>query len=467
MSASFAEQVRQTIRRHGMLRGGEIVLVGVSGGPDSVCLLRALLALAPSLALTLHVLHVHHGLRGEADAEAEFVGELARARGVPVSVERVRPGGAEGLSPEAAARRVRYGAFRQWAARIGASRIALGHTADDQAETVLMRLLEGAGPRGLAGIPPLRGPFIRPLIELPRSAILKELHRLDQPWLEDPSNRDPKFLRNRIRHDLLPLLAGSYNPRIVDGLCRVGALARDLVADLEGVAQRELERLVVADEAGLTVPLAPVSALPSGVGVALLRLAAARLGEAAPLRGWAHRALRRLMEREPPRGRLLLGRVTVERGPDQIRLTRRAEAGLPERSLGIPGAVELPEARLRLEAREFRQPSGHAGAADPWTAIFDGELLPARLLIRSRRPGDRFRPFGSPGSKRLKEFLIDAKVPRWKRDRLPLVVAGGEVLWVVGIRRGAAAPVTPATRRVVELSALPLDASPYGKESLP
>jgi tRNA(Ile)-lysidine synthase len=467
MAVSFAEQVSETIRRHGMLRGGEVVLVGVSGGPDSVCLLHALLALAPSLALTLHVVHVHHGLRPEADAEAEFVVELARARGLPVTVERVHPGGADRLSPEAAARRVRYAAFRQWAARVGASRIALGHTVEDQAETVLMRLFEGAGPRGLAGIPPIRGPFIRPLIELGRSAILGELDRLGQPWMEDPSNHDPKFLRNRIRHDLLPLLAGSYNPRIVEALCRVGALARDLLADLEGVAQRELERLVVGDGAGLTVPLAPLRALPPGVGLALLRLAAARLGEGAPLRGWAQRALRRLMEREPPEGRLLLGRVTVERGPAEIRLTRRAEAALPERSLGIPGAVELPEVTLRLHAREFRRPSDFAGPADPWTEVFDGELLPASLLIRGRRPGDRFRPFGSPGSKRLKEFLIDVKVPRWKRDRLPLVVAGGEVLWVVGIRRGAAAPVTPATRRVVELSALPLVPSPYGKESLP
>lgn len=451
----FLERVSETIRRHGMLRGGETVLVGVSGGPDSVCLLHSLLTLAPSLSLALQVLHVHHGLRPEADAEADFVADLGRAWNVPVAVERVHPAGAGRLSPEAQARRVRYAAFREWAARLGASRVAVGHTADDQAETVLMRLLEGAGPRGLGGIPPVRGIFIRPLIELPRSTILRELERLGHSWIEDPSNRNPKFLRNRIRHDLLPLLAGSYNPRIVEALCRVGALSRDLAADLEGVAQQELDRLAIDDDAGLIVPLDPLRALPPGVAVALLRLALARLGESAPLRGWAQRALRGLLERETSHGRLVLGRVTVERDPAQIRLVRWAEGVLSDQSVTIPGSVRVPEVRLQLEAREFLRPPGYTPATGPWTAVFDRNSLPTSLTIRGRRSGDRFRPFGSPGSKRLKKFLIDAKVPRWKRDSLPLVVAGDEILWVVGIRRGAAAPVTPATRRVVQLSAIP------------
>jgi tRNA(Ile)-lysidine synthase len=454
VSVSFLQQVHETIRRHGMLRGGETVLVGVSGGPDSVCLFRSLLALAPSLQITLQLLHVHHGLRPEADAEADFVVELARAWKIPVVVERVHPTRSGGTSPEAAARRVRYAAIRQWAARLGASRVALGHTADDQAETVLMRLLQGAGPRGLGGIPPVREFLIRPLIELPRSAILLELGRLGQSWVEDPSNRDPKFLRNRIRHDLLPLLAGSYNPRIAEALCRVGALCRELLADLDEVAQRELGRLAVDDEAGLTLPLAPLRALPHGVSLRLLRHALARLGERAPLRGWAQQAIRELVERGGRR--LTLGRVTLECGPAEIRLTLRVEGKLPARTLTIPGSVELPEARLRLTAREFLCPSGYTPATEPWRAVFDADSLPASLTIRGRRSGDRFRPFGAPGSKRLREFLIDAKAPRWRRDTLPLVMAGAEILWVVGIRRGAASPVTAATRRIVELSATPV-----------
>ena len=453
--ASLADRVGETIRRHGMLLGGETVLVGVSGGPDSVCLLRSLLALAPSLALNLHVLHVHHGLRHEADAEADFAAGLARSLGVPFMLERIRLSGSKGVSPEAAARGARYAAFRQWAERVGASRCALGHTAQDQAETVLMRVLEGAGPRGLAGIPPVRGLFIRPLIECSRSSILRELDRLGQPWIEDSSNRDPKFLRNRIRHDLLPMLAASYNPRIVEALCRAGALSRNLLASLEGVAQRELDRLALDDGTGLIIPLDPLRALPLEVAVTLLRLAVSRLGESAPLRGWAQKALRGLVEQETSHTRLRVGRVVLERGPARIRLGPCADGVLPDRSVSIPGSLALPEAKLHLKVHEFPRPSDYSPVTGPWTAVFDRDSLPADLTVRGRHPGDRFRPFGAPGSKRLKEFLIDAKVPRWERDQLPLVVAGDEILWVAGIRRGAAAPVTPATRRVVELTAVP------------
>ena len=242
----FADKVQDTIRRHGMLAGGETVLVGVSGGADSVALLHTLLALQQRLGLILHVLHVNHALRPEADSEAVFVEGLGRRWNVPVTVEQVHVVALPGESVEAWARRQRYAAFAQWAQALGASRVALGHTADDQAETVLMRLLEGAGPRGLAGIPPVRGAFMRPLIEIRRREILALLLRAGLTWFDDPSNRDPKFLRNRIRHDLLPFLAASYNPEIVLALCRAGALARGLVRDQEHVAAAELERLAEA-----------------------------------------------------------------------------------------------------------------------------------------------------------------------------------------------------------------------------
>ncbi|PYM07965.1 MAG: tRNA lysidine(34) synthetase TilS [Candidatus Rokuibacteriota bacterium] len=228
------DAVRDTIRRHAMLAGGEAVLVAVSGGADSVALLYALQALGAELRLTLSVVHLDHGLRAESADDGAFVEALARARSLPVSVERitVAPGG----SLEARAREARYAALRRHAARVGAERVALGHTADDQAETVLMRLIEGAGPRGLRGIPPVRGIFIRPLIETRRAEIVDALQRAGLAWREDPSNRDPKLLRNRIRHELLPQLAASYNPAIVAALNRAAALTRDLLAHLTAQA---------------------------------------------------------------------------------------------------------------------------------------------------------------------------------------------------------------------------------------
>jgi tRNA(Ile)-lysidine synthase len=231
---ALREHLERTLRRHAMLAGGETVLVAVSGGADSVALLHFLVELAPAWRLQLHVLHVDHQLRPDSPADADFVRVFGARLGVPVDVVTVMvdPRG----SVEAGAREARYAALEAAAARLGAHRIAVGHTADDQAETVLMRLLEGAGVRGLAGIPPVRGRIIRPLIDMHRAALETALGAAGVSWVEDPTNRDPKFLRNRIRHELLPLLADSYNPGIAAALTRVSALARDTVTALDRAA---------------------------------------------------------------------------------------------------------------------------------------------------------------------------------------------------------------------------------------
>lgn len=421
-----------------------------------MALLHCLRTLAPELGLTLNVIHVNHGLRAEADDDQAFVEELARRWGLSVSVERVVVPSSGGESLEARAREARYAAFRRAARRAGASRVALGHTADDQAETVLMRLLQGAGPRGLAGIPPVRGAYIRPLIEVRRRQIEDQLRRLGLRWREDPTNRDPKFLRNRIRHDLLPFLAASFNPGIVEALCRAGALTRALVSQLEALAARELDRLALSRGEEVLLPLSALRQLPPGVGEEVLRQALSRLGERGPLRAWAQRAVHRLLEGEAPVAPLRLGRVVLDRSTSQVRLSPEPAVTLGERKLQVPSAVELPEIGLVIEARAFDRPEAYRPPTDPSRVAFDLDELREPLGVRSRRPGDRVHPFGAPGPKRLKAFLIDAKVPRWERDRLPLVVAGGEILWVVGLRRGAAAPVTSATRRILELTAMPL-----------
>src|SRR5438309_9129120 len=243
-----------------MLTGGETVLVGVSGGADSVALLHLLIALAPSWRLRLPVLHVDHQRRPDSSSDGDVVRVLGARLGVPVDVATVTVDRRESL--EAAARTARQAALETWAARVGAQRIALGHTADDQAETVLMRLVQGAGVRGLAGIPPVRGRIIRPLIEVRRAALEAELRRATLPWVEDPTNRDPKFLRNRIRHELLPLLSDSYNPEIAPALVKMAALARETMTALDEVAAAELDRLAVWSDRGVTLRLETVRALP-------------------------------------------------------------------------------------------------------------------------------------------------------------------------------------------------------------
>jgi tRNA(Ile)-lysidine synthase len=439
-----------------MLRGGEAVLVAVSGGSDSVALLDVLGTLRESLGLTLTVVHVHHGLRPEADAEAEGVRRLCERLGVACHVEWVTVRRAppwDGL--EAESRRARHAALERVARLIGAARIATGHTADDQAETVLMRLLQGAGPRGLGGIAPVRGLLIRPLIETRRPAIEEYLGGRGLTWAEDPSNRDVRFLRNRIRHDLLPFMAELTGASVVEVLGRSAAAARAVVADLEERARAELACLATRDGAGWSLDVGALAERPIELAAEVLRQAAALLGETRPLRGPAQRALRRLLGEAPPRRAARLGRLAVERSGRRLRVGPVALPALVARVWPVPGALELPEINARLGARIVARTGDYTVPRAPGRAAFDADALPSALAVRARRRGDVFSPFGAPALRRLKSFLIDAGVPRWQRPRTPLVEAGGEIIWVAGIRRGSIAPVTPTTTRVLELALLP------------
>jgi len=317
-----------------------------------------------------------------------------------------------------------------------------------------MRLLEGAGVRGVAGIPPVRGRIIRPLLDCRRAEVVAELRRAGLPWVEDPTNQDPKFLRNRIRHELLPLLAEAYNPGIATALVRVASLARDAVGALDRVAAAELERLGAWEDRGVTLALGPLRALPRQVAAEVLRQAAGRLGGRAPLRAWAHRGLRRVLATPAPRRPFRLGGVTLEVSGPRVRLALAPLPALEPREVSVPGRVELPEIGLALHAR-LADAERYAIPDEPDRVAFDADRLPHTLVVRARRQGDCLTPFGG-AERTLKHLLIDAKVPRWERCRVPVVEAGGEIIWVAQLRRGAAAPLTAATRRVLELALMPL-----------
>ena len=448
-AAAVADLVRATLRRHAMLAGGDRVLIGVSGGADSVALLLALVELAPSMVLDLHVLHVDHQLRADSARDAAFVEALATRLGVPVAVARVRV--ASGGSVEAAARAARHAALDAEATRLGARRIALGHTADDQAETVLMRLLEGAGVRGLAAIPPVRGRIVRPLIETRRRDIEHALRSAGVEWIEDPTNRDPKFLRNRIRHEVLPLLASAVAADVVPALTHAASLARQATTALDHLATRDLDRLAVVEADGaITLPVSALRELPSFVAPEVLRQAAARLGGSAPLRAWAHRGLARVVASPPARRPFRLGGITVEVSGDRVRLGRAPAPPLVARTLPVPGRVDLPEIGRALEASIVERPA-FVIPRERTVAAFDADALPPTLLIRPRRRGDRLVVPGGE-ERRLKTLLITARIPRWERTRVPVVEGAGEVLWVAGLRRSATAPITERTRRVLVLS---------------
>jgi tRNA(Ile)-lysidine synthase len=462
------ERVRRYIEQHGMLRPGDRVIVAVSGGPDSTALLHVLYRLAPDFQVSLHVFHLDHGVRGVESAEdAVYVRRLADRLGIPSTVVTLGPDVLKrmGGSFQANARAVRYAELEALARRLNATRVALGHNRDDQAETVLMRLLRGAGRQGLSGIPPMRTAggitYIRPLLEIPRREIESYCaeHEL-QPRL-DASNLKAEYLRNRIRLELLPMLAREYNPAISANLAQTASVLREEEHFLDGLAHEALERCRAQGE-GVALCSDRLLQEPLALARRVVRLAArmaaggeydlgleavTRVLEAARCREGSHRL-------HLPGG----VEVQVEYGICRFTLGERG-AAVPrgEWPVALSGETAIPELGLRLKA--------HVGGAvppGPGLAVFDLDRLPGPLSVRFRRPGDRLWPVGMDGSKKLQDIMVDAKVPQRLRDRIPILVSGEEVLWAIGLRLDRRFLADGATRQALVLEVVQRETMAFG-----
>lgn len=429
----------------GAPQAGEHVLAAVSGGPDSTALLAGLVALAPARGVTVSAGHVDHGLRGAAGArEAQAVRDLAARLGVACVARALALTGGPDL--EARARRARYRALAAMAADVGATRIAVAHTEDDQVETVLLRLLRGAGRGGLGGMRPLRGRIWRPLLGATRADVRRFLAERGLPYVLDPSNADLGRVRTRARRLLVPVLETEFNPRLGPALAALAARLRDEDDFLAAAAAERAASLVSA--AGLE---AAVAAEPAALARRIVRAwleRGARKGVTA-----AH--VERVLALAAGRGRgavAVPGSARVLREGERLVRREGREARPAPFALPIhPGEVVIHPCgawRLRLSAPRPRRP-GEDRPADAAHALFDADCLPPELVVRSPVSGDRLRLLRG-GTRKLQDILVDAKVPREERQAVAVLAAGGEVLWVAGLARGARAAVGPETRWVLE-----------------
>jgi len=452
----LVQKVKRTIGKYGMLAPGDGVVVAVSGGPDSVCLLSVLAGLARDLALSLHVAHLDHCFRGEESAgEARFVRDLARSLGIPATIEQAdvpRYCAEQGLSAQAGAREVRYRFLERIARETGARRIALGHTANDQAETVIMRLIRGAGLAGLSGIRPVRGAVIRPLIDATRSEILVHLaeHGLDH--VDDPSNRKPVYARNRIRGEVIPVLE-RFNPRIVETLA---AQARLFLAEdeaLEAGLAAVLPATVQATGDAVRIDRTAFLGLPAGLQKRVLR----RSVEGAAVRGPALSAVQtdEALEfiRTAASGRRLdlpCG-LSLEREYGSFLLQPRRAVRPVSVPLNLPGTTRVPLLDLEVETAVTGPSAGAPGPGNYlWQAVFDYDTITLPLHLRNRRPGDAFLPAGMGGlSKKLQDYFVDTKVPRMQRDLVPLLATEQDIVWVVGMRTDGRFLPGPGTTKLL------------------
>ena len=400
--------VLRTIRERSLLAKGDRLLVAVSGGPDSSALLHGLSAVAERLGLSLLAACVDHRLRPESTEEAHDVRRRCQGMGIPCEVLEVDVSKARKahVSAQEAAREVRLAALEGAALRLGCTKIALGHTADDQAETVLFRIVRGTGVAGLGGIPYHRGPFVRPLLDVRRAQILAYLRKRKIDFFTDPSNANRHYARSRIRHDVLPMLARE-NPRIVDALL---ALASE-VRDKEAWTWRET--LPASLYLSRRTAHAVDRLVREGCGT---RTVAVRHGDLVVRYGsvaWLPRVTQ----------------ATETQSTIRPQVERQAP---PERPVPGPGKYRiLAPPALGIELAQPNTgpcPGGNS-------ACFDPAKLGWPLVLRVLRAGDRMAPRGGRGTRKLSDLLIDAKIPRQERADLPVLCdVSGAVLYVPGLR---------------------------------
>jgi tRNA(Ile)-lysidine synthase len=452
-------------------------LLAVSGGPDSVAMVVALAELGSELRLRLGVGHLDHAIRESSAADAAWVGEFASRLGLPCHSERVDvPARAESgrLGLEEAARQERYAFLERAALAHGATAVATAHTADDQAETILFRIVRGTGLPGMAGMPRTRpiSPraerlrLVRPLLDCTRSEVLAFLAGRGLDYLTDESNQDVDAQsRARIRHRLLPLLERDHNPEVRSALLRLAERAIEVNEMVGSAARSAAGRYLAPLEPGAEEIALPLEALeaPQLVRIELLRMISGWLGaRAGPDRARLARAARAL-PKAPVGKQFDLGGAVAVRDYRHVRLRPRAAVRKPseswERAVAVPGDTRLPSgllrarrlARAELDMNEFRL------TKTAYQEVMDASLLrggPA-LTCRPRRRGDRFRPLGAIGERKLKDFFIDEKVPRELRGDVPLLLLGPTIIWVVGYRLSEVARVAPGTRELIRLDFLP------------
>lgn len=461
MMSTLARRVGRAIRSGECFAPGERVAVAVSGGPDSVALLLLLHELAPRADWTLAgIVHVNHGLRAEeSDADAIFCRGLAARLGLPceiVAVDTREHMAAARLSLEAAARVLRYRAFEEAADRLEATVVTTGHTADDQAETVLLRLLAGASLRGVAAIRSRRGRYRRPLLHVRREQLRAYLAGRAETFRDDASNRDEAIPRNRLRRSVMPSVE-AFEPNAPLALSRFAALAADDDAFLTHEAGRAMAEIARIAPDGVELDRARLVALPSALARRVVLAAIERAGGRATLHGV--KAVVALARSERLRGHRDLVGLDVEINRTRVWLSRAmptgaaAPASLAVRELPVPGEVRIDDKGTILRAT--RAAGGVASSlrasAGP-AVVVQADQLVLPLQVRGRRPGDRFRPLGAPGVRKLQDLFVDRKIPYSERDGVPIVVDGnGQIVWVAGVALAEAARALAPERGVVIL----------------
>lgn len=437
-------KVKSAIDKYGLINKNERVLVGLSGGADSVTLLYVLLKIAPERGFGLCAAHLNHGIRGaEAYRDQRFVQELCKGLGVPLACEELDIPGiarAESKTLEQAAREKRYEFFNRAAGELGADKIAVAHHMDDQAESIMLHLIRGSGTKGLVGMEPARGNIIRPLLWVRRREIEQYAAENGLEYCSDSTNLERDASRNRIRLDIIPYIQDNLNPCFAERLCSMGELLGQDEEYLYGLARDALRAARTREG----YDRARLAALPPPVRSRAIRIAAFEAGATADVE-----------------------RCHIERITDMLTAKTGANADIPHISVWVSygsicfgirqsaGKVDVPfnmDGKTRFAGGFFFAEAVEGGIIkNNAVAYMDMDKLPCGLRVRSRREGDRFQLIGSGGGKKLKDFFIDKKVPREQRN-MPILFSGSDALFIPGYGISDKVKVDESTSRVLRVT---------------
>jgi tRNA(Ile)-lysidine synthase len=449
-------KVLSTILDHNMVEPNDVVIVAVSGGADSVCLLKILARLEDRLAMKLVVAHLNHGLRPlEDEKETELVAELAGMLNLPFAQEKAHnllkvPGS----SLEEKARITRYGFFEKILSEHNAQKVALGHNLNDQAETVLMNLLRGSGLRGLSGIPPIRdNRYIRPLIQVTSDEIHAYLRVKNMSFAFDSSNLDRMYLRNKIRLDLIPLLLG-YQPRIIQHLGELASLCREKTESIEEEARRFLKKATLyASQDVMDLSISVLKDLPMSIQLDVIREAIKRIrGTLRRINRKHVRTVRELINNPKPQVRTNLPeKLLITKSYERLRLATDSEVEIEDFSYQIEhmGTIHIPEINQALILEEATKRDFSKSSPSSRAAFMDLDRIEWPLSVRNFRAGDQFIPLGLKGSKKVKDVFIDKKIPSEERKRILILTSGNDIIWVCGVQIDDRYKVKGSTKKIL------------------
>ncbi len=449
------EKVRETARKHSMLSDNDHVLIGLSGGPDSVCLAFILDKLREDFNLSLSAVYIDHGLRpGETEKEREFCERLCDTLQIQfhfrsVNVKQCMKDISVNLQERA--RELRYAAFAEISDSVRADKTALGHNADDQAETVLMRLIRGSGRKGMTGIPPVRGRIIRPLIDIERSEIEGYLNDvLSQGFVVDTSNLKEEYTRNWIRNSLMGEMK-KRNPAVVRDICRTVEILREEDEYLEVTVTKTLMRLISRkSDNSIELFLSPLATIEIPILRRVLRRA---IDATKGLRGirFVHiEDIINLIKEGKSGDRVHLPKdIRVLREYSLLKMTTEEHLPLPQYVVDPPCEIDLREAKMVMKV-SIEEKQGDAGD-DRSSICLDAGQMTFPLTVRARTAGDFFYPLGFGKKRKLQDFFVDEKIPREKRDTIPILLSGNDIIWIAGYRGDDRFKVTGKTEKYLKL----------------